>query len=156
MPPKKTSMKTAAGSTASATTELLLEIGTEELPYQFVAPALCALQQAAETLLKEQRLTYGTVRTLGTPRRLVLLVEQLARQQTSAVKETMGPSKAVAFDQAGQPTKAAIGFAAGQGVSVQDLELRQTPKGQYLFAVKRQEGQPAGEVLRELVPQIIA
>jgi glycyl-tRNA synthetase beta chain len=83
-------------------------------------------------------------------------VEGLATYQDATVKETMGPSKAVAFDQAGQPTKAAIGFAASQGVAVQDLELRQTPKGQYLFAVKGEEGRPAGEVLRELVPQIIA
>jgi glycyl-tRNA synthetase beta chain len=80
----------------------------------------------------------------------------LAAYQDATVKETMGPSKAVAFDQAGQPTKAAIGFAAGQGVAVQDLEFRQTPKGEYLFAVKREEGRPAREVLRELVPQIIA
>ena len=60
------------------------------------------------------------------------------RQQASAVKgEAMGPSKAVAFDQSGQPTRAAIGFAAGQGVPVETLEVRQTPKGDYLFAVKR-------------------
>ncbi|WHZ15432.1 MAG: Glycyl-tRNA synthetase beta chain [Nitrospira sp.] len=156
MPTKKPSMKTAAGSTASATTELLLEIGTEELPYQFVAPALCALQQAAETLLKEQRLTYGTVRTLGTPRRLVLLVEQLACQQTSAVKEAMGPSKAVAFDQAGQPTRAAIGFAAGQDIPVEQLQVRQTPKGEYIFAVKQEKGQPVATVLAQALPQLLA
>ena len=54
----------------------------------------------------------------------------------------MGPSKAVAFDQAGQPTKAATGFAAGQGVAVQDLQVRQTPKGEYLFAVKQERDGP--------------
>ena len=56
--------------------------------------------------------------------------------------EAMGPSKAVAFDQAGQPTKAAIGFAAGQGVPVESLQVRQTPRGEYLFAVKRGCGTP--------------
>ncbi|WHZ21072.1 MAG: Glycyl-tRNA synthetase beta chain [Nitrospira sp.] len=156
MPSKKTAIKKAAQFKVPATTELLLEIGTEELPYQFIAPTLRALQQAAETLLKEQRLTHGSVRTMGTPRRLVLLVEQLAKQQTSAVKEAMGPSKAVAFDQAGQPTKAAIGFAAGQGLTVEQLEVRQTPKGDYLFAAKQEKGQPVAAVLTEALPQLLA
>ncbi|MCW5798468.1 MAG: glycine--tRNA ligase subunit beta [Nitrospira sp.] len=146
----------ASRAKTPATTELLLEIGTEELPYQFVAPALRALQQGAETLLKDSRLTYGSVRTMGTPRRLVLLVEGLARQQASAVKEAMGPSKAVAFDQSGQPTRAAIGFAAGQGVPVEALEVRQTPKGEYLFAVKQEKGQAVVAVLTQALPQLLA
>ena len=165
MPTKKSKTKTVSRAKKAApvsrpktpaTTELLLEIGTEELPYQFVAPALRALQQGAEALLKESRLTYGAVRTMGTPRRLVLLVEGLARQQASAVKEAMGPSKAVAFDQSGQPTRAAIGFAAGQGVPVETLEVRQTPKGDYLFAVKQEKGQAVHAVLTQVLPQLLA
>ncbi len=136
--------------------ELLLEIGVEELPYQVIAPALIVLKDSAEQLLKGQRLAFQSARTLGTPRRLTLVVEGLATQQTSMVKEAMGPSKAVAFDQAGQPTRAATGFAAGQGVSVQDLQVRQTPKGEYLFAVKQEPGRPAKVVLEELLPQLIA
>jgi len=161
MPTKKTMTKTASRSKvakapkAPATTELLLEIGTEELPYQFVAPAMRALQQSAETLLKDLRLTYGTVRTMGTPRRLVLLIEGLSRQQASAVKEAMGPSKSVAFDQNGQPTRAAVGFAAGQGIPVEDLQVRQTPKGEYLFAVKQEKGQPVAAVLLQALPQLL-
>ena len=165
MPTKKSKTKTVSRAKKAApvsrpktpaTTELLLEIGTEELPYQFVAPALRALQQGAEALLKDSRLTYGAVRTMGTPRRLVLLVEGLARQQASAVKEAMGPSKAVAFDQSGQPTRAAIGFAAGQGVPVETLEVRQTPKGDYLFAVKQEKGQAVHAVLTQVLPQLLA
>jgi len=136
--------------------ELLLEIGVEELPYQFIAPALAVLKDSAEQLLNDQRLAFQSSRTLGTPRRLTLVVEGLATQQTSMVKEAMGPSKAVAYDQAGQPTRAAIGFAAGQGVAVQDLQIRQTPKGEYLFAVKQEQGRPANVVLKELLPQLIA
>jgi glycyl-tRNA synthetase beta chain len=71
-------------------------------------------------------------------------------------KEAMGPSKTVAFDPAGQPTRAAMGFAAGQGVSVQELQVRQTAKGEYLFAVKQEEGRPTKLVLEELLPQLIA
>jgi glycyl-tRNA synthetase beta chain len=136
--------------------ELLLEIGVEELPYQFIAPALAVLKDTAEQMLQDQRLAFQSARTLGTPRRLALVVEGLATQQTSMVKETIGPSKAVAFDQAGQPTRAATGFAAGQGVTVQELQIRRTPKGEYLFAVKQEQGRSANVVLKELLPQLIA
>jgi len=136
--------------------ELLLEIGVEELPYQFIVPALAALKDSAEQLLKDHRLGFQSVRTLGTPRRLTLVVEGLATLQASMVKEAMGPSKTVAFDQTGQPTRAATGFAAGQGVAVHELQIRQTPKGEYLFAVKEEQGRPADVVLEELLPQLIA
>jgi len=136
--------------------ELLLEIGTEEIPFQFIAPALATLKDLAEQMLKDQRLAFQSARTLGTPRRLTLVVEGLATKQTSMVKEAMGPSKAVAFDPAGQPTRAATGFASGQGVAVQDLQIRRTPKGEYLFAVKQEQGLPANVVLKELLPQLIA
>ena len=136
--------------------ELLLEIGVEELPYQFIAPALAVLKDSAEQMLKGQRLAFQSARTLGTPRRLTLVVEGLATQQTSMVKEAIGPSKAVAFDHAGQPTRAATGFAAGQGVAVQELQIRRTPKGEYLFAVKQEQGRPTNLVLEELLPQLIA
>lgn len=150
-PPKKASRPSSV--TAA---ELLLEIGVEELPYQFIAPALAVLKDSAEQLFKDQRLAFQSTRTLGTPRRLTLVVEGLATQQTSMVKETMGPSKAVAFDPAGQPTRAATGFATGQGVAVHDLQIRRTPKGEYLFAVKQEQGRPADVVLKALLPQLIA
>jgi glycyl-tRNA synthetase beta chain len=156
MPSNPLDISKPTRSLGPATLELLLEIGTEELPYQFVAPTLRALHYAAEAMLKDLRIAYGSIRTMGTPRRLVLLIDQVARRQAAAVKETMGPSKAVAFDQAGGPTKAAIGFAAGQGVSVDQLQIRQTPKGEYLFAVKKEKGKPAQVVLVEELPQLLA
>ncbi len=140
---------TAAGA------ECFLEIGVEELPYQFVAPALRALAESSERLLKELRLTHGTVKTVGTPRRLVLVIQQLATRQTPAEKEAMGPSKAVAFDPAGQPTKAALGFAASQGLAVTDLEIRATAKGEYVFAVKREPGRQTSMLLPGLLSELI-
>ncbi len=134
---------------------LLLEIGVEELPYQFIVPALTALKESAERLLKEQRLTFETARTVGTPRRLTLVVDGLAIRQTSAVKEFVGPPKAVAFDQSGQPTKAAMSFAAAQDMAVQDLQVRHTAKGDYLVAVKHEAGRPTNVVLGELLPQLV-
>ena len=144
------------GTSSPTVAELLLEIGVEELPYQFIAPALASLKESAERLFNDQRLTFQSVRTMGTPRRLTIVVDGLAASQASMVKEAMGPSKAVAFDQTGQPTKAAIGFAAGQGVAVQELQVRQTPKGEYLFAVKREEGYPAAAVLVDTLPQLVS
>ena len=156
--PRPAALPAKKGNRSSPMTaaELLLEIGVEELPHQFIAPALAALKDSSEQLFKDQRLAFQSVRTLGTPRRLTLVVEGLATQQTSMVKEAMGPSKAVAFDSAGQPTRAATGFAAGQGVAVQDLQIRRTPKGEYLFAVKQEDGRLANVVLKELLPQLIA
>ncbi len=156
--PRRTAPPAKKGNRPSSVTvaELLLEIGVEELPYQFIAPAMAAFKDSTEQLLKDQCLAFQSARTLGTPRRLTLVVEGLATQQTSMVKEAMGPSKAVAFDQAGQPTKAAIGFATGQGVSVQELQIRRTSKGEYLFAVKQEQGRPANVVLKELLPQLVA
>lgn len=153
---RSTAPKKRRGTSAPATAELLLEIGVEELPYQFIAPALTSLKESAEYLFNDQRLAFQSVRTLGTPRRLTIVVDGLAVKQISIMKAAMGPSKAVAFDQAGQPTKAALGFAAGQGVAVQDLQVRQTPKGEYLVAVKREEGRATVVVLIDTLPQLVS
>jgi glycyl-tRNA synthetase beta chain len=152
---RKTTRTGASAPAAPAGGECLLEIGVEELPYQFVAPALSALAESAERLFTEHRLAHGPVKTAGTPRRIMLVVPQLAPRQTAAEKETMGPSRAVAFDQAGQPTRAALGFAASQGVAVTDLEVRATPKGEYLFAVRREAGRQTAALLPELLAELI-
>ncbi len=151
-----TAPKRGRRTSAPSVAELLLEIGVEELPYQFIVPALTSLKESTARLLNDQRIAFQSVRTMGTPRRLTIVVDGLAAKQTSMTKEAMGPSKAVAFDHAGQPTKAAIGFAAGQGVAVQDLQVRQTPKGEYLFAVKREEGRPTPAVLIDTLPQLVS
>jgi glycyl-tRNA synthetase beta chain len=141
---------------ARQSAELLFEIGTEELPYGFVEPTLKSLEETAAHHLTSDRLSYGSVKVYGTPRRLVLVVEDLVTHQQPFKNEIMGPSRKVAFDQSGQPTKAAMGFAAGQGVAVENLEIRETPKGEYLFAVKENKGRPTMAVLSETIPQIIS
>lgn len=152
---KRTSSKVTKPRRQATGAELLLEIGVEELPYQFIAPALALLRDTAVRLFEEARLSSGEIATYGTPRRLVLVVDGLALHQTAVKKEVMGPSRSVGFDQQGQPTKAAIGFAAGQAVPVESLQLRPTPKGEYLFAVKEDAGRPAKIVLLELLPHLI-
>lgn len=135
--------------------ELLLEIGTEELPALFVAPALADLKDRAARLLKEARLIHDSIRTMGTPRRLTLIVASLADHQEAVSADVMGPSKAVGFDPQGRPTKAAIGFAASQGVPVTALEARTTPKGEYLFAVKRDQGRKTAFIVPDLLRTLV-
>lgn len=153
---RDTSAKKGKKTPVPSVAELLLEIGVEELPYQVIAPALGSLKESAERLFSDQRLTLQSIHTMGTPRRLTIVVNGLAARQTSMTKEAMGPSKTVAFDQSGQPTKAAVGFAAGQGVAVQELQVRQTPKGEYLFAVKHEAGRSTAAVLVDLLPQLVS
>ena len=135
--------------------ELLLELGTEELPAQFVPLVLTDLKDRATQLLKDARLHHGTIKTLGTPRRLTLWVQGLADHQEPISMEVMGPSKAVGFDPQGQPTKAAIGFAGSQGVPVKALVARTTPKGEYLFAVKKDPGRKTVELLPQFLSQLM-
>ena len=99
-------------------TELLFEIGTEEIPSGYIPPAMEDLRTVAGRLLQEHRLRFSSTRTLATPRRLALVVEGLAERQADARREVVGPTKAVAFDAEGKPTRAAEGFARGQGVPV--------------------------------------
>ena len=137
------------------TAELMIEIGVEELPYQFINSALDSLIEETAFSFVSPRLSCGSMKKYGTPRRLVLVVERLAIHQAAFSDEVMGPSKSVAFDQAGQPTKAAIGFARGQGVPVESLQVKQTPKGEYLFALKEDAGLPTKTILLEILPKII-
>src|SRR5437016_151118 len=135
--------------------ELLLEIGSEELPAQFVSPSLAELKERATQLLKDARLHHGTIKTLGTPRRLTLWVQHLADHQAAVSREVMGPSKAGGFDAQGLPTKAAIGFAGSQGVPVTSLEVRPTPRGDYLFAVKKEAGRTTTMLLPGFLTELV-
>ncbi|MGO0123047.1 glycine--tRNA ligase subunit beta [Desulfothermobacter acidiphilus] len=135
--------------------DFLLEIGTEEIPARLLRSALTELQTKAGEWLSSLRLTYRRVQTYGTPRRLVLLVQELAERQEELVQEVKGPACAVAFDAEGKPTKAALGFARSQGVRVEDLVVRPVGETDYVFAVRVEEGRPTLEVLRDFGPRLI-
>ncbi len=135
--------------------ELLLEVGTEEVPAGFLPGALAGLRDLCEERMKEERLAFETVETFGTPRRLILHVEGISEQQEDLNKTVMGPAKSVAFDAEGNPTKAAMGFARGQGIDVEDLAIQETSKGEYISAVKKEFGLPALDVLQKILPPMI-
>ncbi len=139
-----------------APTAFLLEIGTEELPAGDLDDALAQLRDLAPARLAKARLDYENLRALGTPRRLAVLVKGLAPRQRPVEELVKGPPVRVAFDPAGRPTKAAIGFAHKQGVSVDALEVREIDGGEYVVATRREEGNPTAKVLTTLLPELIA
>ncbi len=135
--------------------ELLLEIGTEEIPPVELAPLAEHLRARAEAALRESLLNYESLRVLYTPRRLVLHVRGLADRQEDQEEEVLGPSVKVGIAPDGSPTPAAVGFARSQGVAVEELGRKQTEKGEYLFVRRRIPGRPTAELLGELLPKLI-
>lgn len=131
--------------------DLLFEIGTEEIPAHVMPHLLEDLAQLAETMLKEHRLSYEKVRTLGTPRRAALIVTGLAERQEDINTETRGPSVAIAFDADGNPTKAGAGFARGQGVDPSALIQRDG----YVYASVHESGAATAELLTSLLPDLV-
>ncbi len=124
------------------TSDLLLEIGVEELPASFVEGALRALPELAQKRLADLRLAHGAVSAYGTPRRLALVVRGLATRQPDLREEVTGPPVKAAFKD-GVPTKAAEAFAAKLGCAVADLRRVETPKGEYLTGTRSEAGQGA-------------
>jgi len=138
------------------TKELVFEIGTEEIPSGYMTPALRDLEAEACRLFQEERITFSGVRTLGTPRRLALYVERLEETQSDRVREVVGPAKAVAYDQEGHPTKAALGFARAQGLPVENLQVRALDRGEYVVAAIEERGAHLDELLPILLPRLVA
>jgi len=131
--------------------ELLLEIGTEEIPAHVMPGILRELAEKAQKALEEQRIPFRAVKTMGTPRRSALLVEGLEERQSDVTSENRGPSVKIAFDADGNPTKAAQGFARGQKVDPKDL----TVKDGYVYAVVHEEGKDTEELLKNILPELI-
>lgn len=135
--------------------DLLLELGTEELPARFVDRALAALREGVAKTLGEAALAPQRIEAGGTPRRLAVWAGGLAERQPDRTEERAGPAAEGAFKD-GQPTTAAIKFAESLGLSVDQLEVRPVKKGkkvrEHLYGVRRIPGRPALEVLAELIP----
>ena len=131
--------------------ELLLEIGTEEIPAHAMPNILSQLKTLAENAFKDSRIGVGEVKTLGTPRRLALLIKDVEEQQADISEEKRGPSAKIAFDSEGKPSKAAIGFARGQKVDPADL----VTKDGYVYAIVHEKGHAVDELLKSILPKII-
>ncbi|MCH3914580.1 MAG: glycine--tRNA ligase subunit beta [Acidaminococcaceae bacterium] len=131
--------------------KLLFEIGTAEMPAQYMDGILSQYKELAENKLTEARIPFASVKVYGTPRRMAFLVNDLADTQKDSTEEYKGPALKIAFDAEGKPSKAAQGFARGKGVDVSTLEQRDG----YVYAVKHLKGQPTLELLPALLDNII-
>lgn len=136
--------------------EIYIEIGSEELPAGYIIPALEAMSSQMIRFLDENRIGHAEAFTAGAPRRLVLRILGVALAQKACTNEIMGPPKQVAFDKEGRPTKAAEGFARGQGVSVDEIQIKQTSKGEYLCIVREEVGMPTKGLLEKMLPDFVA
>ncbi len=137
------------------TADFLFEIGTEEIPASYMPPVLEQLRQTAADSLSEHRIPFGEIQTLGTPRRITLAIENVKTMQESQETEVTGPPKSIAYDENGEPTKAAIGFAKTQGVELSDLRIVETERGEYICASKLEKGVATHELLETLLPEWI-
>lgn len=135
--------------------DMLLEIGTEEIPARFMGPALAQLKELTFKLTEDLRLDVQSIASYGTPRRLVVYINGLAEQQRELLAEVKGPAKKAAFNEHGEPTKAAEGFAKSQGVAVKDLTVKSTDGGEYLYALKKESGVAINDILPGLCQKII-
>jgi glycyl-tRNA synthetase beta chain len=135
--------------------ELFLEIGTEEIPAGFIPKALADMEALVRKELEAGHIGFGEIKSMGTPRRLALVVQQVAVEQPTLQMKNLGPARSVAFDAEGKPTKAAIGFARSQGIDVSALKVEETEKGEYVVAEKKVVGRPTAELLVDILPRLI-
>jgi glycyl-tRNA synthetase beta chain len=134
--------------------ELLLEVGSEEIPARSMGPVLAELAQKFEQLLNDSRLAFGSVSTLGSARRLVVHVTDLAERQDTETVTTLGPPENVAFKD-GKASKALEGFAKKSGVEVEALEVFATERGRYVGFKSEVPGRNTGEILSEQIPELV-
>jgi glycyl-tRNA synthetase beta chain len=137
------------------TEELLLEIGTEEIPAAFMPDALAAFKSLMEKELAGRRIAFKVIETFGTPRRLALMAYKVAQVQADLVSEKLGPAKNIAFDKDGNPTKSAIGFAKGQGIDISEVTIVSTDKGEYICAKKHEKGVATATLLPEIFTRVV-
>ena len=131
----------------------LLEVGTEELPASFIVDALRQWQERIPKNLHEHQLTTGKVSVYGTPRRLAVLIEGLPIEQSDRRLEIKGPAIGSAFvngDPQGEPTKALLGFVKSKGIGLKDIFIKETDKGEFVFANQQIVGRATTEILQEL------
>lgn len=134
---------------------VVLEIGTEEIPAQYMENALKDLNRLAKKYLEESRINYKETKVYGTPRRLILFIFHIKEKQEDIFQKIKGPAYSIAYNEDSQPQKPALKFAQSQGVNVEDLIVEDTKKGKYIFAPKSIIGKPTIDLLSQIFPKII-
>lgn len=128
---------------------LLIEIGLEEMPAPFVTDSMNQFKEKTMDWLNEKQIAFEAIEALSTPRRLTVYAKGVADKQADREEEARGPAKKIAIDEDGNWSKAARGFARGQGVSVEDLYIKQVKGKDYVFANKFVKGERTRNLLTE-------
>ncbi|CAA6822352.1 MAG: Glycyl-tRNA synthetase beta chain (EC [uncultured Thiotrichaceae bacterium] len=131
--------------------DLLIEIGTEELPPKVLKKLSTAFTQGVVAGLKDQKLSHGDVRSFASPRRLAITIADLATEQDDQVTERKGPATKAAFDADGNPTKAILGFAKSCGVTIDQLGKQTTDKGEWFVFNQTKAGQQTESLLADII-----
>lgn len=134
---------------------VILEIGTEEIPAQYMENTLKDLNRLIQKHLEEARINYKEIKVYGTPRRLILFIFHINEKQEDIFQKIKGPAHSIAYNKDSLPQKPALMFAQSQEVNVEDLIVEDTEKGQYVFALKSKIGQPTIDILSQIFPKII-
>lgn len=133
----------------------LLEIGVEELPARFVEMAVEQLRYKSKKVLEEALIDFKDVIVYATPRRLTLIVDDIAASQKDIHKEVKGPSVKIAYDEENNPTKPLLGFMKSQNIELEDLFNREVKGQEYVFANINSIGKDTRELLKEIMPALI-
>lgn len=136
-------------------THAFLEIGTEHLPSRFVKPALQQMETLAAELLAERRITYKSLRAFGTYRRLALFIEDISEKSADVQKEVKGPPAKLLKDAAGNFTAQSAGFAQKNDIAPEELVIKETDKGPFIFADVKIKGDKTVNLLPEIFTRII-
>ncbi|NLC14710.1 MAG: glycine--tRNA ligase subunit beta [Firmicutes bacterium] len=135
--------------------DLLIEIGSDEIPARYLLPAIREIKVRTAEALEKARLSFGRVDSYGTPRRLVVYVTALAPRSTDITTKVRGPSKKAAYDSQGNPTRALLGFSRSLGIDPSEVVIEGEAGGEYVYGVKHEPGRPVEEILPEILPQVV-
>lgn len=136
--------------------DLLFEIGLEEVPARFLRAAMEQLEERMVKWLEQSRIAYGEVHSYATPRRLAVLVKSVAEKQEDVQEEVKGPSRKIALDENGNWSKAALGFARGQGVDPEQFTFKELNGVEYIYVTKSSNGVETSALLSEALLGILS
>ncbi len=137
------------------TRDLLIEIGTEELPHEIIADSIRGFKEGFLHGMEEEKITFSGAEEFSTPRRLALLVRDVAENQKTFTEERRGPSVDKAYDGDKKPTKALIGFLKGNGITLDDIVVKDSGSAEYVFCVRKLGGKKTSSLLPAVLEKVL-
>ena len=135
--------------------DLLLELGTEEIPARFISSTKKSMKSFLEKKLKELRISFDSVNIKSTPRRFSIFINKLSEKQTESIEEIKGPSRKIAFDENNNPSKALLGFLKSKDVSIENIKFVKNGNEEYVYVQKKLESLKTESYFKEIFEQMI-